>query len=85
MYEQLQSMQKMGPLSQMLEMLPDTGFNHLLKGASGDAGQAKLKSYMVIMDSMTDEELDVPKVPSLPPPHTLFLTSRNLFSMILYS
>jgi len=62
MYEQFQSMQKMGPLSQMLEMLPDTGFNHLLKGAGGDAGQNKLKSYMVIMDSMTDEELDVPKV-----------------------
>jgi len=62
MYEQLQSMQKMGPLSQMLEMLPDTGFNHLLKGAGGDAGQSKLKQYMVIMDSMTDEELDVPKV-----------------------
>jgi len=62
MYEQFESMQKMGPLSQVLDMLPDTGFNHLLKNGGGDVGQAKIKSFMVMMDSMTDEELDNPKV-----------------------
>jgi len=62
MYEQFQSMLKMGPLDQVIGMLPmDTGLNQLLKGAKGDAGHQKIKSYMTIMDSMTDEELDVPK------------------------
>lgn len=67
MYEQFQSMLKMGPLDQVgsnnscillgqvLDMLPDTGLNHLLKGGSGEAGHQKIKSYMTIMDSMTDQ------------------------------
>lgn len=63
MYEQFESMLKMGPLSQVMDMLPDTGLTQMLKGAGkGDAGQAKIKSYMTIMDSMNDEELDTPKV-----------------------
>jgi len=62
MYEQFQSMLKMGPLSQVMEMLPDTGLSQLLKGAKGDAGHQKIKSYMTIMDSMNDQELDNPKV-----------------------
>jgi len=53
----------MGPLDQVIEMLPmETGLNQLLKGAKGEAGHLKIKSYMTIMDSMTDEELDIPKV-----------------------
>jgi len=63
MYEQFQSMLKMGPLDQVIGMLPmDTGLGQLLKGTKGDAGHQKIKAYMTIMDSMTDEELDVPKV-----------------------
>eukprot|EP01125_Pyxidicula_operculata_P014155 TRINITY_DN46_c0_g1_i1.p1 TRINITY_DN46_c0_g1~~TRINITY_DN46_c0_g1_i1.p1 ORF type:complete len:478 (+),score=136.39 TRINITY_DN46_c0_g1_i1:71-1504(+) len=62
MYEQFQSMLKMGPLSQVMEMLPDTGFNQFLKGVNGDVGHQKIKQYMTIMDSMTDQELDSPKV-----------------------
>jgi len=62
MYEQFQSMLKMGPLSQVMDMLPDTGLNHLLKGTNGDAGHQKIKQFMTIMDSMTDQELDSPKV-----------------------
>jgi len=62
MKEQFQSMLKMGPLDQVLGMLPmDTGLGQLLKGAKGDAGHQKIKAYMTIMDSMNDEELDVPK------------------------
>jgi len=60
MYEQFQNMLKMGPLNKVMEMLP--GFGNLLQGAKGEAGNAKVKSYMTIMDSMTDEELDFPKV-----------------------
>jgi len=63
MYEQFQSMLKMGPLNQVLDMLPDTGLSQLLKGAGkGDAGNLKIKSYMTIMDSMNDAELDSPKL-----------------------
>jgi signal recognition particle subunit SRP54 len=63
MYEQFQNMLKMGPLDQVIGMLPmETGLNQLLKGAKGESGHQKIKSYMTIMDSMTDEELDIPKV-----------------------
>eukprot|EP01120_Amphizonella_sp_Union-15-10_P008405 TRINITY_DN3013_c0_g1_i1.p1 TRINITY_DN3013_c0_g1~~TRINITY_DN3013_c0_g1_i1.p1 ORF type:complete len:482 (-),score=102.00 TRINITY_DN3013_c0_g1_i1:58-1305(-) len=60
MYEQFQNVQKMGPLNKVLEMLP--GFGNLLQGQKGDAGSQKIKAYMTIMDSMTDAELDYPKV-----------------------
>eukprot|EP01121_Diplochlamys_sp_Union-15-3_P014621 TRINITY_DN4685_c0_g1_i1.p1 TRINITY_DN4685_c0_g1~~TRINITY_DN4685_c0_g1_i1.p1 ORF type:complete len:477 (-),score=120.04 TRINITY_DN4685_c0_g1_i1:9-1439(-) len=60
MYEQFQNMLKMGPLNKVMEMLP--GFGNLLQGVKGEAGNAKVKAYMTIMDSMTDKELDDPKV-----------------------
>jgi signal recognition particle subunit SRP54 len=59
MYEQFQSMLKMGPLNKVMEMLP--GMSQLMAG-KGDAGTQKVKAYLTIMDSMTDEELDTPKV-----------------------
>jgi signal recognition particle subunit SRP54 len=80
MYEQFQSMLKMGPLdqvqsslkftySEVIDMLPDTGLNHLLKGGSGEAGHQKIKNYMTIMDSMTDQGMN-----SLVSPHAFFRT-----------
>jgi signal recognition particle subunit SRP54 len=60
MYEQFQNMLKMGPLNKVIEMIP--GMSNLLQGQKGDAGTQKIKSYMTIMDSMTDEELDNPKI-----------------------
>jgi signal recognition particle subunit SRP54 len=63
MYDQFQNILKMGPLDQVIDMLPmDTGLHQLLKGSKGESGHQKIKSYMTIMDSMTDEELDIPKV-----------------------
>jgi len=45
MYEQFQSMLKMGPLDQVIGMLPmDTGLGQLLKGTKGDAGHQKNQS-----------------------------------------
>jgi signal recognition particle subunit SRP54 len=43
-----------------MEMLP--GMSNLMQNVKGDVGQTKIKAYMTIMDSMTDEELDYPKV-----------------------
>lgn len=59
MYEQFQSMLKMGPLNKVMEMIP--GIGQLMQG-KGDVGQQKIKAWLTIMDSMTDEELDNPKV-----------------------
>eukprot|EP01122_Echinamoeba_exundans_P011391 TRINITY_DN4519_c0_g2_i1.p1 TRINITY_DN4519_c0_g2~~TRINITY_DN4519_c0_g2_i1.p1 ORF type:complete len:455 (-),score=136.77 TRINITY_DN4519_c0_g2_i1:69-1433(-) len=59
MYEQFQGMLKMGPLSKVMEMIP--GLGEMMQG-KGDAGQQTIRAWMTIMDSMTDEELDNPKV-----------------------
>jgi signal recognition particle subunit SRP54 len=60
MYEQFQNILKMGPLNKVMEAIP--GFSQMLKqtGGSGkdfDSGQ-KIRSYITMMDSMTDDELD---------------------------
>ncbi len=53
MYEQFQNVLKMGPLNKVMEMLP--GMGNLLKEGAGRDSSKKIKSYMTIMDSMTDE------------------------------
>eukprot|EP01100_Stratorugosa_tubuloviscum_P009773 TRINITY_DN4117_c0_g1_i1.p1 TRINITY_DN4117_c0_g1~~TRINITY_DN4117_c0_g1_i1.p1 ORF type:complete len:485 (+),score=176.80 TRINITY_DN4117_c0_g1_i1:101-1555(+) len=62
MKEQFANIQKMGPMNQVLEMLP--GMNQILKqipGAGNDSS-ARIRLYMTIMDSMTDQELDDKKI-----------------------
>ncbi|XP_050363204.1 signal recognition particle 54 kDa protein 2 [Argentina anserina] len=55
MYEQFQHLLQMGPLSQLTSMLP--GADLMPKGNDKES-QAKIKRYMTMMDSMTEEELD---------------------------
>jgi signal recognition particle subunit SRP54 len=57
MYEQFQNLLKMGPIGQLLSMLPGFASELMPKGHEKE-GQAKIKRYMTIMDSMTDAELD---------------------------
>ncbi|CAJ2661420.1 signal recognition particle 54 kDa protein 2-like [Trifolium pratense] len=57
MYEQFQNMLSMGPMSQVLSMLPGFSSELMPKGQEKES-QAKVKRYMTIMDSMTNEELD---------------------------
>lgn len=59
MYAQFETMLNMGPLNQLVEKLP--GYGQLMAG-KGDEGTKKIKTFLVILDSMTDEELDNPKV-----------------------
>eukprot|EP01097_Dermamoeba_algensis_P007778 TRINITY_DN4974_c0_g1_i1.p1 TRINITY_DN4974_c0_g1~~TRINITY_DN4974_c0_g1_i1.p1 ORF type:complete len:406 (+),score=101.58 TRINITY_DN4974_c0_g1_i1:282-1499(+) len=59
MYEQFQNILKMGPLGKVMEMIP--GFSNLIKNAPGVDSGSKVKVYMTIMDSMTDDELDESK------------------------
>ncbi|KAL8151253.1 hypothetical protein V2J09_021061 [Rumex salicifolius] len=57
MYEQFQNILKMGPIGQIFSMLP--GFSkELMPAGQEKESQAKIKRYMTMMDSMTNEELD---------------------------
>nr|GEU59930.1 signal recognition particle 54 kDa protein 2 [Tanacetum cinerariifolium] len=62
MYEQYHNILEMGPIDQLASILP--GFNAELmpKGQEKESqekeSQAKIKRYMTMMDSMTNEELD---------------------------
>ncbi|KAL3126953.1 SRP54 GTPase [Cryptosporidium hominis] len=57
MYEQFQNMLNMGSPSALLSMIPGMGPNILAK-EDEQAGIERLKKFMVIMDSMTESELD---------------------------
>ena len=59
-YEQLEVMGKMGPLKKLLEMVPGLGF--ALPEEQMRVGEEKLKRFKVIMQSMTPQELENPKV-----------------------
>eukprot|EP00164_Ancoracysta_twista_P001024 GFYU01001334.1.p1 GENE.GFYU01001334.1~~GFYU01001334.1.p1 ORF type:complete len:513 (-),score=174.92 GFYU01001334.1:404-1942(-) len=57
MYEQFQNIMKMGPLSKVMSMIPGLGADLIPKGQEKE-GQARLKRFCCIMDSMNDDELD---------------------------
>ncbi len=61
LYEQMQAMRKMGPLSKVMKMLPGMGGLELPKEAL-DVQEEKLVKWRHIMDSMTKEELEDPDV-----------------------
>ncbi|XP_048568211.1 signal recognition particle 54 kDa protein 2-like isoform X1 [Triticum urartu] len=57
MYEQFQNLGKIGSIDQIFSMLP--GFSsELMPQGHEKQGEAKIKRYMTMMDSMTDAELD---------------------------
>ena len=60
MYRQLEAVNKMGPLKQVLSMLPLGGMD--LPTEALDVTASKMGKYRVIMDSMTATELDDPTV-----------------------
>ncbi len=60
MYAQLEAMQKMGPLQKVLQMIPGLGYS--LPDDVIKVGEEKLRRYRVIMDSMTEEELENPDI-----------------------
>ncbi|XP_025808958.1 signal recognition particle 54 kDa protein 2-like [Panicum hallii] len=57
LYEMFQNLQNMGPLGQLFSMIPGLSAQFIEKGKEKE-GQAKIKRYMTIMDSMTQKELD---------------------------
>jgi signal recognition particle subunit SRP54 len=60
MYKQLEALNKMGPLKQIMSMLPMGSME--LPTDVYDVTSTKMARYRIIMDSMTAEELDDPSV-----------------------
>jgi signal recognition particle subunit SRP54 len=61
MYEQMNMISGMGPLSKIAEMLPG-GMSGKLKNVDMEETQNKLKRFRIIMDSMTNEERQNPEL-----------------------
>lgn len=60
MYSQMEAINRMGPLKQIMSMLPTGGMS--LPDDAYDVTATKMERFKVIMDSMTDRELDDPSV-----------------------
>jgi signal recognition particle subunit SRP54 len=61
LYEQMQAVKKMGPLSKVMELVPGMGQLKLPKEMI-DVQQTKLEKWRYIMDSCTKEELEDPEL-----------------------
>jgi len=59
-YDQLEAMSKMGPLSKLMQLIPGVGVS--VPEEQMRVGEKKLKRFKVIMQSMTKEELENPKL-----------------------
>ncbi|MEE9601283.1 MAG: signal recognition particle protein Srp54 [Thermoplasmata archaeon] len=59
MYEQMEALTKMGPLSKVFSMLP--GMPDVLSEEQMEETQGKLRKFRFIMDSMTEYEKENPK------------------------
>ncbi|GAB7093891.1 signal recognition particle protein Srp54 [Halolamina litorea] len=63
MQRQMDAMNKMGPLDQVMDMIPGMGGGLMdqLPDDAMDVTQDRMRNFEVIMDSMTDEELEDPR------------------------
>ena len=64
MRKQMNAMNKMGPLDQVMDMIPGLGGGLMdqLPDDAMDVTQDRMRDFEVIMDSMTDEELETPRI-----------------------
>jgi signal recognition particle subunit SRP54 len=60
MYEQFESMKKMGPLKGLLKMIPGMGYN--IPEEQMNMAEDALKKWRVIIQSMTPKEREKPKI-----------------------
>jgi signal recognition particle subunit SRP54 len=60
MREQMEALTKMGPLSKVMEMVP--GMSGMMKKGQVEETQDRLEKFKVLMNSMTKEELENPKI-----------------------
>ena len=59
--DQIDAIAKMGPLGNVMKMIPGMGAMNLPKGET-EVTEQKMKKFKVIMDSMTKEEMQNPKI-----------------------
>jgi len=59
-YEQLKSMQRLGPLGKILSMVP--GLSYSIQKDQLEIMEAKIKRWRYVIDSMTEEEKEKPKI-----------------------
>jgi signal recognition particle subunit SRP54 len=76
LYEQFANIQKMGPMSAVMSMIPGFGNDVMPKGQEKQS-QAKIKRMMCMMDSMTDEELDTTSLKLLQDPKRMERIGRG--------
>ncbi len=62
LYKQLEAVKKMGPFKKIMQMLPLDGFGIDFDEQMYQITEDKLKRFKVMMDSMTEEELNEPKI-----------------------
>ncbi|QHS17026.1 signal recognition particle protein [haloarchaeon 3A1-DGR] len=64
MQKQMETMNKMGPLDQVMDMIPGMGGGMMdqLPDDAMDVTQNRMRDFEVAMDSMTDEELENPRI-----------------------
>jgi signal recognition particle subunit SRP54 len=62
MYHQMEAMNKLGPLKQIMQMLPIGGLGLELSDKEYQMTKDRLDKYRVVMDSMTEAELEDPKI-----------------------
>ncbi|WP_456483694.1 signal recognition particle protein Srp54 [Methanopyrus kandleri] len=61
LYEQLEALSKMGPVDKLLQYVPGMGGGRNVREIS-QITEERLKKYKVIMDSMTEKELENPEI-----------------------
>jgi signal recognition particle subunit SRP54 len=64
MKKQMDAMNRMGPLDQVMDMIPGMGGGMMdqLPDDAMDMTEERMRDFEVIMDSMTDEELENPRI-----------------------
>jgi len=62
LYKQLEALKKVGPFKKLLQMLPLGGMGIELDEQMYQLTEDKLKRFKVMMDSMTEDELNEPKI-----------------------
>lgn len=61
MYKQLEAISKLGPIKQVMQMMP-IGLGVEVSDEAYEVTKDRLSRYRVIMDSMTDEEMQDPRI-----------------------
>jgi signal recognition particle subunit SRP54 len=61
MYDQMEMLSNMGPLKKLMGMLPGMS-NGMTDKINVEESQARLAKYRIIMDSMTEEEMEEPRL-----------------------